>query len=372
MSNLTSNKQPLVTQIIKDYTSFMQTKEMWNDLLKDEFVESLWLRHEWFDSWWQAFGSSRRMFIPIVGRENRPVMILPLMIEKTRLKFINANVLKFIENGITPRCNFVAAELQPDYFRQLWQALEERAKIWDLALLENIPTDSSGYKLFKSFLQDEGIGFLEEQARMSPYIDLEAGWEDYLQNLGREMRRNIKRARKRITEEGEFSVVEISKIGEISKYVEICFDISKRSWKGSQGKDLGGKSNRREFYEKFSAIASQQGWLSIWLLKVAEKYIAFEMHLRCGDEVLPLAADFDLTYKRSSPGVALRSLILERLASRGLRRYDFGGTVYAYKMQWTKQVRPHARFWIFNRRLTSRLLFIIKTRLMSRSRGSSE
>jgi len=372
MSNIISDKLPLVVQVIEDYTTFEQIKEMWNDLLEDELVESLWLRHEWFDCWWQAFGTSKRMYISILNQNNRPVMILPLMIEKTRLKFINAHALRFIENGITPRCNFIAAELQPDYFRQLWQTLEKKAGDWDLAILENIPTDSPGYKLFKSFLQDEGVSFLEEPARMSPYIDLEAGWEDYLQRLGRDMRRNIKRARNRISEEGEFSVVEINDPNKISKYIEICFDISKRSWKGSQGKDLGGKSDRQEFYQKFSVIASQQGWLSIWLLKVAKKYIAFELHLGCGNEVLPVAADFDLTYKSSSPGVALRSLILERLASRGLRRYDFGGTVYAYKMQWTKQVKPHARFWIFNRRLTSRLLCIIKTHILSRARVSSE
>lgn len=355
------------TSIIRDYSEFLAIKNNWNDLLEQNFVATVWMRHEWIDSWWQAFGGDMSLFIPTLKRDGKIIGIIPMMIEITRIKGVRLRVLKFIENGITPRSNIIMPGIGVPEVSIIWKKLEECSDEWDVAFLENLAQDNPGYKCFLRFLTESGTRFVESPDRISPYIQLQNGWEQCHRNFGKRLRRNISNARNRLKQQGEFSLVECKTPAEVNKALEICYGISRRSWKGELGKDIGGRTDRKTFYDKITETGIRNGWVTIWLLRLNEEFIAFEYTLQLGSEMLLLAVDYDQAHNHFSPGTVLRSLVLERIAARNaVSTYDLAGTNYDYKLHWTKSIRPHSQFWVFNDRIKSRLLYFIKAKILER------
>ena len=112
---------------------------------------------------------------------------------------------------------------------------------------------------------------------------------------------------------------------------------------------MSGTADRAKFYRLITAAAVNNGWATIWFLKLNDRFIAFEYGLAADGHVLLLAVDYDLEFRKFSPGTVLRSLLLEQLIERGMTIYDFAGTVYDYKLYWTKKLRLHSQFWVFHR-----------------------
>ena len=349
--------------IISDYQEFRTLKSEWNRLLAECATPGVWQRHEWYDCWWQAFGANAQMFVVTLTNESRLEAILPLMIMPMRIKGVRQRTLRFIENGITPRSSFLISENSAAKLALLWGEVFKHSSRWDLAVLANFEQGSTGYDEWLSFLRARKTRFVELPERISPYLDLTAGWEAVQSGFGRNLRRNLNRAKSRLSKEAPFELVECVSSGDVRSVLQHCYDISKVSWKGQQGVDMGGSEQRTKFYDLITEAAIANGWINIWLLKIGERYAAFEYAFESNGYVLPVAADYDPEFRQSSPGTVLRSLVLERLCERGMSTYDFAGTIYDYKLFWTKKLRPHSQFWIFHSGLKSRLLYQLKSRV---------
>lgn len=350
-------------KIISDYREFRALSSEWNRLLEQCPSPGVWQRHEWYDCWWQAFGANAQMFVVTLTNEGRFEAILPLMIVPMRIKGVRQRTLRFIENGITPRSSFLNPENSATNLAILWEEVFKHSSRWDLAVLANFEQGNTGYDEWLSLLRERNTRFVELPERISPYLNLTVGWEAVLGGFGRNLRRNLNRAKTRLSKEASFELVECVSSGDVRAALQHCYDISKVSWKGQQGADMGGSEQRTQFYDLITEAAIANGWINIWLLKIGERYAAFEYAFESNGYVLPIAADYDPEFRQSSPGTVLRSLVLERLCQRGMSTYDFAGTIYDYKLFWTKKLRPHSQFWIFHSGLKSRLLYQLKSRV---------
>jgi CelD/BcsL family acetyltransferase involved in cellulose biosynthesis len=350
--------------IIRSRSEFLAIRGEWNSLLEDNFSKSVWLRHEWYDCWWQAFGEGAELFVVVMYENDRLVAAIPLMIVPMRIKGFRQRVLQFMENGITPRSSFIIPGISVEKLKVLLDEILRRATSWDLAILNNIAHDDPGYRCAKDSFDRYGVRYLESPQRVSPYIQLSAGWEAVRAGFGKRLKRNLSNMTNRLSREGEFSLVTFSDASDLPRALSICEEISRRSWKGEIGKDISGTANRAKFYRLITAAATDHGWATIWFLKLNDKFIAFEYGLAVDDHLLLLAIDYDLEFRQFSPGTVLRSLVLEQLIKRGMTTYDFAGTVYDYKLYWTKQLRLHSQFWVFHSGMKSRMLYLIKAKLL--------
>ena len=350
--------------IIRDYRQFLELKDKWNQLVARNYATGVWLRHEWYDCWWQAFGAGAQMFVLTMSDDGRLVAALPLMIVPMRIKGLRQRVLRFIANGITPRSNFIMPDISKGQMQAAWAEVFRHSSEWDLAILANLEQDSRGYTIWRDYLKAENIRNVELPERISPYIDLSEGWDAVFASFGKNLRRNLNRAKTRMSKESGFELIECTAAADVREALRHCYDISKVSWKGQQGVDMGGSGQRTRFYDLITEQAITNGWINIWLLKMGGKYVAFEYAFASGGYVLPVAADYDPEFRQFSPGTVLRSLELEQLCKRSMATYDFAGTVYDYKLFWTKKTRPHSQFWLFHSGFKSRLLYFVKAKLL--------
>ncbi len=351
-------------KIICDYQEFQLLKGPWDSLLQGDNAKAVWLRHEWYDCWWQAFGTDAKMFVVASYECGCLIGVIPLMIVPMRIKRIRQRVLRFIENGITPRSSLLFPGVSVDRLKVVWDKVFQHSFLWDLAILANLEQGNRVYDYWRTYLQENKIRYIELPERISPYVELTDGWEEVKKSFGRNLRRNINRAKSRLEKEAPFELVECVSASDVTAALTHCFRISKLSWKGKEGANMGGNEQRSIFYDLLTKVAINNGWINIWLLKFRDQYIAFEYVLQLNGYAIPIAADYDQEFKEYSPGVVLRSLVLERLIGRGTTTYDFAGTVYDYKLYWTKTLRPHSQFWLFHDGMKSRVLYLVKARVL--------
>ncbi len=352
------------TKLIEDAASFLALAPEWNAMAARRTEPGAWYRFDWFRCWWDAFGKTADLKLICSYRDGRLTAVAPLMLVRMRLKGFNFRVLKFIENGITPRSEFIGEALGTDEVAAVWRAALEFAPQWDFMLLNNVAHTGPTIQLLRDHLARNRIRHVELDDRFSPYIRLDNGREAVRSGMGKRLKRNLSNARNRLERAGGFTVETCAVPDEIARGLEQAIAISRKSWKGRLGKDMGGTRQRLEFYSQIAQAFMHDGRVRIWLLRHRDQAIAFEYALIDRGHLLLLAIDYDQDFAEFSPGTLLRSLVLEQLVDTGLSYYDFSGTNYDYKLHWTRNVRPHSQFWIFHDGLKSRLLYFMKSRIL--------
>jgi CelD/BcsL family acetyltransferase involved in cellulose biosynthesis len=352
------------TRIVRDYEAFRATKDDWNDLLDRSTTAYAWLTHQWLDCWWRSFGTEARMFIPTVWSDGRLVAAAPMMIVDEIVKRLNCRVLRFMANSLTPRSQFLLAADDGGEANVLWKLIRTSSRDWDLAMLANVPHDSSFSGTWRDARKDTGMRFVEAPDRQSPFIDLSDGFDAFHAGLGRNLRDNIGDSRKRLSKLGTVDVQSVLGAGDLADALQTCYAISAHSWKAAISSDLGSKLEYRSFYHALTQDDLLRARLYIWILRLEGEPIAFRLVIRSGSSVTGLATDYDLDFKRCSPGVFLFSRLLEELPGLGVDQYDMDGELHDFKLFWTKQYLSHSRFWVYHSGPKSRLLHFTKDKAL--------
>ncbi len=365
MSRLESPGQ-LQFKIIRSLEDFRALRSAWNSLLAADPEGETWQSSEWLDCWLRAFAARAEIFVATAWNRETLVSAAPLLITSMPIKGVQCRILRFIENGITPRSRFLQRQGETEAVAGLWQCLATHRKEWDLAILANVPDSGGLIKAWESALRGAGLRFVASTDRQSAYIEQKDHAQSFVSDLSPKMRHNITTSRNRLNRAGEIAVDSYLAGHDIAAAMELCFDISARSWKAAAGSDLGGKPHRRQFYEAIARDESVRSNLYAWILRLGGNPIAFELMIRSGSMLTGLATDYDQAYRKLSPGVFLRSQVLEKLSELAINRYDLAGQLYGYKLFWTKTFLQHYQYWVFHRGLKSRVLHFLKSNVFAR------
>lgn len=351
------------TQIITSYKQFKLIKDEWNELVSNSEHDHVFFTHEWFDCWWQAFGFKQQLYIIILKEQDKPVAIAPFMLNKKTIRGLPVKIVQFMANDDSPRCDIITKK----YFIKVEKVfiliadllLSSKPK-WTLVLLENIERDSATIKSFKKIFKERNIKYTCDSKLFSPWIAINIDWEAFYGSLKRQAKKKVNNVRNRIQKLGK---VQIKQFGDAEKMREMSV-ISKKAWKYKEGKSYLNRDDRRMFFERFSRMAQEQGRLSIWILYISGRPVAYEYHLRYDHKEIALLAEFDQDYSACSPGAFLDYTIVKQLFESGIKEYDLGGSLDQYKKKWKPNIRYTEDYYIYNASFLSLLLYFIETRVI--------
>ena len=124
-------------ECIKEFKKFVQLKKKWNALLFRSRQNSLFLTHQWFESWWQSFGREYDLEILTVEDEHdNMIAVAPLMASNQNLYFI-AN------HEVTDYCDFISTADKTDaFFEIFFDHLKQRYSHYFSVELINVPASS--------------------------------------------------------------------------------------------------------------------------------------------------------------------------------------------------------------------------------------
>ncbi len=209
----------------------------------------------------------------------------------------------------------------------------QEAPQWDLLFLSGITRDS---ELFHTLAH--GFGghyFVGVGPPVSRFIaSLDGGVEGFLSRRSSKFRANLRRIRRRATEEG-FSFEYLFAPDDWASLYDVILEIESRSWKGKAGTGIVDASMQR-FYRGMLPRLAAMGALRVGFLCKAGERVGFIFGGVLNGTYRGLQLSFDEDWRSFSLGNLAQLLMIEHLAEEGVAAYDLGSEL-EYKSRWAEQ-----------------------------------
>ncbi len=357
-----NTRQVTELNIISSFNEFRSIRAPWNNLLANSSYDRVFLTHEWFMAWWQAFGDGKRLFIVIAKHGDEIIGISPLMIWKSRFRRMPVQCITFLENEDSPGCGFIIKRGHEYVVKEIISFLLRDVKGWNILSLNNMQLDDEFQSAVTGIFDQEKKRYIMNKGLSSPYLKLGSDWDTYYKGMSAKSRKTIRNISNRIKKLGNIRVEEYCDIGNFS---DIVF-ITRKGWKYEEGKSFANRKDRMKFFKLLSEIAKENGWLSIWCTYNDKTPIAYEYHLKYKNNDIALLAEFDKEYKNISPGAYLDYRIIENLFNNGIYEYDMCGVQDEYKRKWSQNTRNYKNITVFSGTVYAKMLYFLEVVLVTK------
>ncbi len=281
----------------------------------------------WIGAWWHAYGKGHLQTLAAY-QNGRLSGILPMQ--------QNRGVLSSTTNSETPLFGFLAANEAAVH--QLVDALtSQKARRIDLHLLHPVV---EGISPARATADASGYRVITRSTQGSPYVTIEGtSWEAYESRLRGKFRRELRRRRRRLEEEG-WLTLEVSDGTEgLDELLEEGLCVEGSGWKEAEGTSINARSATRRFYTEVAHWAAERGLLRLAFLRLDGRALAFDYCFEYNRTHYLVKTGFDSAYGRFAPGMIMRYLMLKRAFSEALDTYDFLGSFDTWKQEWTGMSR---------------------------------
>jgi hypothetical protein len=167
--------------------------------------------------------------------------------------------------------------------------------------------------LFRSIPIDHPVGraILEQPSQ----VTIISGWERaglhiagtfegwLAKNFSHQRRKELKRLRARLAEQGDFQVRMLERQGELSPFVENFIELEKAGWKGARGTAIANNPKLAAALRQGLSIMHERGRVRFWEFALNGKPIASLYALIDGAEACLGKMAYDESLSRYSPGV---------------------------------------------------------------------
>jgi CelD/BcsL family acetyltransferase involved in cellulose biosynthesis len=316
---------PLSCSIARDEMSFKALQGEWEELFARAAVQTPFLRYSWLQLCWnrQRNVNGTSLFIVVVRKHDRPVLMAPLVERERRLLFLDS---------LTPQYNDVLVEDSGDapvYVDYFWKVL---CGLRTVRHLESKWTrdDSILARHLAKARKESGGGIWR-----APFIDFSKfdNWEGYLQGLPGKLRQGHRRRLRNLQRCGavEFRMANAQSCSSDMAWIFA----QKRRWA-----DRMGKSDvwiRAPATEEFFTAAAREGiesgrtWLTV--LSVDGATIAATLAFREGSTLYGSKDGYDPAWHTYSPGRMLKVLTFERAFEHGIQKVDLMIGGYPWKIE---------------------------------------
>lgn len=175
---------------ISDFSEFISLRKDWNELAERFSHRSVFLTHEWFSTWWSSFGEGRTLSIYRVENEGRILGYAPLMRYGDTLSFMAGE-------DVSDYCDFLYDEGRAEvFFQALMDAVLGEKSIRKLDLI-NIKMVSPTIGALTGWAARKEVSCDVVPMEVTPVLELPASYEQFLRELNRKHRHEIRRKLRR-------------------------------------------------------------------------------------------------------------------------------------------------------------------------------
>jgi len=306
----------------------------WDDLIDRSAEPCPWVRPGWVDAWWRAFGRGR---LDVVTRRvaGRLVAVTSFAVQR--------GTMSATANYHTPAFELVGEDddAVSDLAADLLARRPRRVGLRFIA-----PGDTTA-RAFREAARRAGYNLLERPLERSPYIDTSQGWEAYLHGLAGKRRRELRRRRSRLDEQGRVEFVVDEGRDRLDELLAEGLRVEGAAWKHARGTAIASDAATAAFYLDVARWAAGRGTLRLAFLRLDGRALAFDFAIDEGGRHYLLKTGYDPTYRSLAPGLLLRGEMIERAFRLGLRSYEFLGNDEPWKLDWTTSVRARVELQAF-------------------------
>ncbi|MBK9781686.1 MAG: GNAT family N-acetyltransferase [Anaerolineales bacterium] len=321
-----------------DYTllndfSQLQAHE-WNALLKESISDTPFLRHEYQRLWWEHRGGGEwknAQLILVSAREgDRLVGIAPLFIAEYE------GQPALLLNGSIEISDYLDLIVRKDDHAQFVTGLldflaSSLAGNWSKLDWYNLPDDSPTLAALKAESEKRGWAHLEEMYRPTPRIALNGNFEDYLANIEKKQRHEIRRKMRRAAESDlnvRFVIVDQS--ADIEPELNAFFDLMVQD----SNKATFLHPAMREQMTAFLRAAHEGGYLWLGFLEISGVKTAASLNFDYNGKFWGYNSGVSRAHMELSPGWVLMANTIQWCCENNRHEFDFmrGDEDYKYRL----------------------------------------
>jgi GNAT acetyltransferase-like protein len=209
-------------------------------------------------------------------------------------------------------------------------------------LLHRCPADSPLVSALRKSYRWRGV-VITRPAPGYPRIPLDEdeGWRHPEQRLSSRRRADLKRARRLAETMGPLRCEILTPtVDDLGPLLEEALEVEAAGWKGRDGSAVSCDAKRGHFYRHYAAAAARKGFLRLCFLRIGGRAAAMQLAVEWGSRFWLLKIGYHEAFARCSPGTLLIRETVRYAAERGLRSYEFLGTVEPWTQMWTQLERP--------------------------------
>ena len=296
------------------------------DELADLVDAPPFLRPGWIGAWRDSFGRGEPLYLVVRG-DGGLSGILPIERKAGRLSSpTNWHTPEFAPLALTHE---IEASLSRDLFTL-------GARSCSLGFVRSNEYVASQWEMN---VQSRKHRPLVRVVQSSPYVDTSVGWDAYEQTLGKKLRTELRRRRRRLEEKGELRLEVHDGSTNLDELVDEGFRIEEAAWKGSEGTAINSDPATKKFYWAIARWGAARGWLRLAFLRLGDEGLAFDLSLETNGIHYLLKTGYEPSHRKFAPGMLMRYEMLKRAFDSHLTSYEFLGSNNPWKLEWTDKLR---------------------------------
>lgn len=329
---------------VETIQEFESLREQWTSLLFQCPEKDIFLTWEWLFAWWKWLGQpEHQLWILLFHDDERLIGIAPLMLSLKRKYGVNLNWLENIGNPECDVSTFISIEPEKTT-KAFLRYLREKQREWDVLELKQVNMSNTGNQRFIAILDSSPYGIIRT-TQNHLYIPLIGdNWEAYYSRLSKNMKHNLKRRMKRLSEMGPVTIQKYSGESLTWEQFQVMLAVSEKS----NFPDLYKSANLFSFHKELLTFTKEFKWVQIEMLFVGDRPIAFQYGFCFNNRYEDWRGGIDKEFEILAPGKLLMMFSLEDRFKCGIEENDFLRGVYSYKLDWNPQGREFTSTQIYN------------------------
>ncbi|MBN1587679.1 MAG: GNAT family N-acetyltransferase [Candidatus Omnitrophica bacterium] len=360
-------------QVISHLTDSI--KSQWEALHSEAGANRFFLSWAWISNWWKHFGTPEDLRLLVFIDQDQWVGAVPFYLKQGRLSGVpGVRQIRFVGDGANVASDHLGFLARPGYETLVAEGAADywsKSADWDSIYLRGFPQEDPALRVFIQCL--EGHGYKVSEAPMAeacPYIALPKTWDEYLGSLSDNMKRNVKRRRRKIEREHKIQSLSFESPAQVEEGMQALRVLH------AQSKTLQGIPSKFEdpayagFHLDLARELSRTGKLYLSALAVDGKPAAIQYGFKTGKQLCAYQTGFDPEYRQLGVFQIHFGNLIEEAITGGLEEIDLLRGDESYKYDWTQTERRNAELRVHNRTLRGRLSGLAN-RFVKRRKGES-
>ncbi len=331
----------------------------WNDLLARSRYDTFFLTHEWQSVWWQQLGAGELWILAFYRGENdqgnpreragepqglpgsypavtrQLVGIAPFYLsEHKRGKWAGKRSLQLV--GCVEVSDFLDIVIAAGWEKEVYYCLldwlqSEEAPAWDYLDLCNLPEDSLSYKALPSIFRNAGLRVEVDQEDVAPHVHLPARYENYLMQIDKKQRHEIRRKQRRVERELDVGFTLVQSMDALQGAMDEFLRLQRMS---RPDKESFMTPHMERFFRVMAGRMLEAGHLHLSFLSLNGENAAALLAFEYKKELLLYNSGYDTEkWAGYSPGWVLLGYVIQHAIARGIEVFDFlqGDEEYKYR-----------------------------------------
>lgn len=204
--------------------------------------------------------------------------------------------------------------------------------------LHRLPADSPLIPALQAAMKGRGRVSVRP-ARPSPYIALDASWEEPESRFSPRRRSDFRRAMRRAAEFGSMHCEVLAPHpGEFDSLFDEAIALEARSWKKAAGTAIACDPAKEAFFRCYFRAACERREFRAAFLRIDDRAVAMQLAVEWAGRNWLYKIGYDEAYARCSPGTLLMLHALGDAAKRGLTGFELMGDAEEWIADlWTRE-----------------------------------